>query len=188
MARIKDRQFRFFEKVKELTPDEAIVSSIMSMCQDSSIIRYYTNLEGDCSKRDMEERERRIQESNSSMCIYYNNMNFHQKSCIYNSMANDYHRFIITRWRLSNHDLKIETGRYTRPITPREERLCGLCGVIEDEYHAVFVCPRYDELRIGHESILGCNNISTFLDCNTTDIGETASLLHKIEKKRKDTR
>ena len=115
-------------------------------------------------------------------------MNFHQKSCIYNSMANDYHRFIITRWRLSNHDLKIETGRYTRPITPREERFCTMCGVIEDEYHAVFICPRYEELRIGHESILACNNISTFLDCNTTNIGETASLLHKIEKKSKDTR
>ena len=55
MARIKDRQFRFFEKVKQLTPDEAIVSSIMIMCQDSSIIRYYTNLEGDNSKLEMEE-------------------------------------------------------------------------------------------------------------------------------------
>ena len=137
-------------------------------------------------KLEIEQHEIRILESNSSMCIYYRNMNFQQKSCIYDSMTNDYHRFIITRWRLSNHDLKIETGRYTRPTTPREQRTCDVCGVLEDEYHAIFVCPRYNELRTGHESILACDNISTFLDCNVSNIVETASLLHGIEKKRKE--
>ena len=186
MARIKDRQYRFFQKIKQLTPEDAIVSSIVYICQDSSIIRYYMDLEDGNSKLEMEQRERRILESNSSMCIYYRNMNFQQKSCIYDSMTNDYHRFIITRWRLSNHDLKIETGRYTRPTTPREQRTCDVCGVLEDEYHAIFVCPRYNELRTGHESILACDNTSTFLDCNVTNIVETASLLHGIEKKRKE--
>ena len=122
------------------------------------------------------------------MSIYYNNMNFVQKSCIYDSMTNDYYRFILTRWRLFNHDLKIESGRYTRPITPRDQRTCDTCGVLEDEYHVVFVCPVYNEQRIGHDSILSCNDISAFLDCNVANIRETASLLHGIEKKRKNAK
>ena len=188
MAKIKDRQYNFFQKITQLSPEDAIVSSIVSMCQDSSIIQYYASLENDNSKRDIEEREKRIHDSTNSMCIYYNNMNFLQKSCIYDSMTNDHYRFILTRWRLSNHDLKIESGRYTRPITPRDQRTCDTCGVLEDEYHVVFVCPAYNEQRIGHESILSCNDISAFLDCNVTNIRETASLLHGIEKKRKNAK
>ena len=46
----------------------------------------------------------------------------------------DYKRAVISRWRLSNHKLRIELGRYTRPPTPREERTYTNCGVLEDEY------------------------------------------------------
>ena len=50
----------------------------------------------------------------------------------------DYLRISFTRFRLSSHMLRIETGRWSR--TPREERLCP-CGTdIQDEHH-VFVCP-----------------------------------------------
>ena len=31
-------------------------------------------------------------------------------------------RCVITRWRLSNHRLKIELGRYLRPIIPKHMR------------------------------------------------------------------
>jgi hypothetical protein len=34
------------------------------------------------------------------------------------------HRNILTRFRTSNHKLYIETGRYTRSITPVENRIC----------------------------------------------------------------
>ena len=101
-------------------------------------------------------------------------------------MTNDYYRYIITRWRLSNHNLKIETGRYTKPMTPRAERKCDLCNVIEDEHHVVFVCPTYDTVRNGHETLLSSNNISIFLDCNISNMKETATLLHQIEQIRKD--
>ena len=38
-------------------------------------------------------------------------------------------------------------GRYKS--IPEEERLCTLCdmGVVEDEYHFVFYCPLYSDLR-----------------------------------------
>jgi hypothetical protein len=47
------------------------------------------------------------------------------------------HRNFLTRFRIrtSNHKLHIETGRYTRPITPVENRMCSNCNSksVEDE-------------------------------------------------------
>jgi hypothetical protein len=35
---------------------------------------------------------------------------------------------IFTKFRISDHSLEIEKGRYNK--TPCEERLCGNCGVV----------------------------------------------------------
>ena len=56
-------------------------------------------------------------------------------------------RIVISRLRLSAHQLRIETGRYARNRTDRALRLCTLCDksdLDEDEYHLVLVCPVYD--------------------------------------------
>lgn len=48
-------------------------------------------------------------------------------------------RISVTRFRLSSHRLKVETGRWAR--IPRDLRVC-LCGNgIQDEHHIIFVCP-----------------------------------------------
>lgn len=54
-------------------------------------------------------------------------------------------RFILTRLRISAHNLEIETGRYTTPKTPLENRLCKQCNLseIEDEEHFLINCPKY---------------------------------------------
>ena len=50
----------------------------------------------------------------------------------------DYLRISFTRFRISSHMLRVETGRWSR--TPRDERLCQ-CGMgVQNEPH-VFVCP-----------------------------------------------
>lgn len=47
---------------------------------------------------------------------------------------------MLTKFRISAHDLKIERGRYLG--LPVEERLCDLCKKnIEDEIHFMFNCP-----------------------------------------------
>ncbi len=55
----------------------------------------------------------------------------------------------LANLRLSAHQLRIETGRYGRNRVPIDERYCTICDArdIEDEYHFVIVCPRYNELR-----------------------------------------
>ena len=52
----------------------------------------------------------------------------------------------FTKLRVSAHRLAIETGRYTRPITPRSQRFCNSCtqNVLRDEMHFLSVsCPKF---------------------------------------------
>jgi hypothetical protein len=48
------------------------------------------------------------------------------------------------------HHLAIETGRWQRPIVPRDERLCSRCTrhAIEDELHVLLECPAYQQIRL----------------------------------------
>ena len=53
----------------------------------------------------------------------------------------------VTKLRLSNHRLAIETGRHHE--VPRDERFCTFCpGHIEDEFHFLFECTALTHLRI----------------------------------------
>ena len=58
-------------------------------------------------------------------------------------------RPLFTKMRISSHDLRIETGRYTQGRIARDERYCLVCGSrdIEDEYHFIVICPSYSTLR-----------------------------------------
>ena len=63
-------------------------------------------------------------------------------------VTNTRHRIALTKLRLSNHKLAIETGRYSRAFKKPEERICPICKVeMEDEYHFLNICPAYQEKR-----------------------------------------
>ena len=56
-------------------------------------------------------------------------------------------RVTFTRFRLSSHRLKVETGRWSR--TPRENRICGCgSGEIQDENHVLFDCIKTERIRV----------------------------------------
>ena len=134
-------------------------------------------------KLDIESRTERITKSNASMCEYYVKMGLLTHSNIYHSLANDYHRKIISRWRLSCHNLKIETLRRSR--VDREERTCELCGVLEDENHVIYICPRYSEIRTKYQDLLQKNyNVEMLLNPTYTKIIETSEFLHEVEALR----
>ena len=57
-----------------------------------------------------------------------------------NSVKELKYRNAISKIRTSSHTLAIERGRYTRPKTPIEQRLCEFCDVIEDEEHFLVAC------------------------------------------------
>ena len=54
-------------------------------------------------------------------------------------------RLIFTRFRLSSHHLKIETGRWARIDV--ENRVCDCGGGIQDESHVLFTCTKTDSVR-----------------------------------------
>ena len=58
-------------------------------------------------------------------------------------------RQILTKYRLSDHNLAVETGRHRLTWLPREHRMCGHCQAekVETEEHFVLHCKKYDILR-----------------------------------------
>ena len=49
---------------------------------------------------------------------------------------------------MSSHRLEIAAGRWRKPYsTPRNERLCICCNKLEDEFHLLFECTLYNQLR-----------------------------------------
>ena len=61
----------------------------------------------------------------------------------------------ITKLRISAHNLMIETGRYKRPNkVPLENRVCDLCGTIENEIHFVMQVAGLEVYGSHLESVL----------------------------------
>ena len=53
----------------------------------------------------------------------------------------------ITKFVLSAHCLQFERGKYTKPKTPRSNRICPHCTLIETEEHFFMECLRYIQPR-----------------------------------------
>ena len=60
---------------------------------------------------------------------------------------NTRYQIILSRFRLYSNNLNIETGRYSGQ--EKDTRKCVMCNMksVEDDYHFLLVCPKYQELR-----------------------------------------
>ena len=54
-------------------------------------------------------------------------------------------RRVLSKLRVSDHNLAIEKGRYFN--IPRQDRLCKNCNVVEDESHFLLHCKTNSNLR-----------------------------------------
>ena len=65
------------------------------------------------------------------------------------SILNRSERKTIAKFRSGSLPLNIETGRFTRPKTPVENRVCTMCSSnsVEDETHFLVDCEFYSDLR-----------------------------------------
>ena len=143
---VKDRQFHFYKKMCSFTSDEALVKDVMEMCKNTNMTQYYRNLDDNHKTRTVSERMIRMNSSTTTMTKRYMDITAGKfADAVYDSDMNEEYRCILTRWRLSCFDLAIETGRYKK--IPRDQRICSTCYILEDEYHAIFVCRRYKDLR-----------------------------------------
>ena len=65
----------------------------------------------------------------------------------------------ITKFRLSDHNLPIERGRYLKPKLSRDMRICNICKVgVGDEFHVLFQCQN-NEVRNLHDVFMARINI-----------------------------
>ena len=85
--------------------------------------------------------------SNSPKSMFYRLIKSEFKFEIYLDKLPFYKRVLITQFRLSNHKLPIETGRWFN--IKRELRICPLCNNnnIGDEFHYLFECSEFREER-----------------------------------------
>ena len=194
IAVLKDRQFKFAEKIKKLGKDEALVKEIWDIClidgQPTSLRRYYEQLSNNNAEANYNERKNRIEASEQSMSIRYKNIiGFEYCPTLYQSCLDDVKRKIITRWRLSSHKLRIETGRYSRPFIERENRLGKLCNVLEDEIHAVYDCVAHRVIREKYKDILNLEHrdIKELFNPSDVDCAKSlAAFLEEIEENMED--
>jgi hypothetical protein len=82
------------------------------------------------------------------------------------NLENHRHQTALSKFRISSHNLRIETGRYETPKVEPHERLCIFCNqtAVEHEEHFLLECSLYSDERIilyqaCHESIENFENL-----------------------------
>ena len=65
-------------------------------------------------------------------------------------IENTKHALALAHFRISSHNLRIETGRYDQRKTKPDERVCIYCRsqAVEDEQHYLLQCPLYNNERL----------------------------------------
>ena len=72
-------------------------------------------------------------------------------------ISNESDRVMLTRFRLSNHQLMIEKGRHLNIV--KEERFCPLCPyAVEDETHFLITCKAFQKER--EELFMAANTVN----------------------------
>ena len=190
VSTIKQRQYNFYQKFKRLSEYEAVAKKIWISYENwhdysntKPYICYYNSISDNAAQR-----KAIIQSSDKSMDIRYRMLfDLKYNAVLYDSMVNDIDRIVITRWRLSSHSLYVETGRYKRPMVNRENRKCKICNLLEDEYHALFICKAHFIIRIEfHDLLVKYTSLSNILNPSCTDdVKLIADYIRSIESNMK---
>lgn len=194
VATILDRQHNFYSKLMKHDEASAIVIGVWNLYNNivgpqNGFIHYYQSLQPKNKVTNKTNRKERIQLSDLSMSSRYKEIsNLKYCDVLYNSFVVERYRTIITRWRLSSHSLRIETGRYTRPKTPKPERKCGICNTLEDEHHALFACSAHIFIREHYHDILSrYTTVQSILHpTTTTDANTIGKYILDIERNMQD--
>ncbi len=86
-------------------------------------------------------------ESTKKLCTYRHFKKTYMEEQYLRLVENPFERRMLTRFRISAHNLYIESGRYKK--LKRSDRICKLCELneVEDEYHFFMKCTFYKTLR-----------------------------------------
>ena len=92
---------------------------------------------------------------NHKHATYYS-LKVHHRFEPYIHEAKNFHlRKLLAKFRTGSHWLHVQTGRYHN--IAYEQRSCPTCSnVLEDETHAIFVCPDYADARVKFPDLFEC--------------------------------
>ena len=92
----------------------------------------------------------------------------------------------IAKIRTNSHELHNETGCWSIPKTPWDERVCHLCDTkkVEDENKFLLDCPAYAQIRSHFQNICHITNLSNLLtQQNYGDLGKLLLMLFEHKNK-----
>jgi hypothetical protein len=99
---------------------------------------------------------------------------------VVNPNLEDQNKINIAKIRTNSHELHSETGHWTTPKTPWDERICHLCDTkrVEDEKHFLLDCPAYTHIRSQFKNIFHITDLPNLLSHqNYGDLGTLLSML-----------
>ena len=185
-AYIQQLQFKFIHKLS--TRDnfydsyigKAVTMAINHKTEAGKLLKFYLNTSPDhdfCATA-MVKLQTSVQASASPRRESYKLMNPSLSvNFVYTSQSliPEFQRIAFTRLRLMSHRLKIETGRWTRPVTPRENRLCE-CKAIQSEEHVLLKCPLTAHLRTPHLEQI--SDIASLFELSTESAFQVSKLCY----------
>ena len=177
ISTISHRQYLFYKRFLDLDEDDSIAKQIWRAYTDDQsfnrpkpFLDYYNSLSDGLREQNLRSYSEALLSSEKSMDVRYRSLiPLTYNSTLYSSLVNDEVRMIVTRWRLSCHKLHVETGRYKRPKVERNRRLCKMCGVLEDEHHALLVCDAHHAIRIRFRDRISWTSVSDILNPENED-------------------
>ena len=156
---VKYRQHRFFLRMwrerNTMDDDPLIFAMRTATTENTSVGKIVQNMirtDVPAFSTLVENVHEAINNSDTSRCRVYREINpAYEVHSVYNARraVNDLHRISFSRFRLSAHNLAIETGRWNRRgrgRLPIEERRCE-CGLIQTEKHVIEHCAKTQHLR-----------------------------------------
>lgn len=94
-------------------------------------------------------------------------------------------KMLMAQLRTSSHQLRCETGRWSRPKEEWDERICYLCNMdlVETEWHYIMECPAYEDIRVNYrDTTLTVDSLTSLFE--EERLAKLAVYLTKIHSRR----
>lgn len=126
-----------------------------------------------------ENLKRKVSASSSTKRVTYRLLNptFESPEMYKSKSIPEHLRTAFTRFRLSSHRWKVETGRWVR--IPPEQRLCD-CGSIQNEEHVLLFCEKSSEIR--ERFHIHHTNLNSFFHDSNIEEYDKASAIYQTLK------
>ena len=145
-----DNTLIFNNKIKHISVDQTILPMISRHFTPHIIIKSL--------KTQFKQLWNKSKEKSPKLEFYHKHKSDFVREHYLDCVKNFYDRASLTKFRISAHDLLIESGRYKNIV--RENRHCTWCKlsigleIVETEDHALYICDLYTSIRQQHKQII----------------------------------